>query len=88
MADSKDLLPSYTSMHELAVFKISSENLIKMWVKSSFGFSANSSIQVDEKILEETLFLKQNVKTNTTWLGFCSEVLVAFFSRTEKQLKS
>lgn len=40
--------------------------------------------QVDEKILEETLFLKQNMKSNTILLFLYSEVLVAFFLHTEK----
>lgn len=56
----------YTPMHDLGVLKISSENFqlkIEVETQSSFGFCANSSIQGNETFLDETLFLKRNVKT-------------------------
>lgn len=64
MTDVKDTLPSYTPMHDSGVLK-QWEFLIKMWseTKSSLVFCDNSSIQVNETILDETLFLKCNVKT-------------------------
>lgn len=66
MTDVKDTLPSYTPMHDLGVLKMSSENFqlkCEVETKSSLGFCANSSIQVNKTILDETLFLKWNVKT-------------------------
>lgn len=54
-------LPSYTPVHDLGVFKISSENFrltCEAETQSSFVFCANHSIQVNETILDETLFLK------------------------------
>lgn len=57
---------SYTPMYDLGVFKISCENF--QWkceaeTQSSFMFCANHSIQANETILDEILFLKWTVKT-------------------------
>lgn len=51
---------------DLGVFKISTENFRSKGeaeTQPSFAFCVNHSIQVNETILDETLFLKQHVKT-------------------------